>query len=893
MLLKKHFKKLILVQHVQNILKVNDLQRLICTSLLFSFCSYGFAQTADSNTSQNVLSTASNNNASSLSVAKNSSNLDSMQLLQQQQQNPALTDFKPIDLKDLDNIPSAPVDGSMAQEILQDADQAKQQAQLNRGQSLPANTKISPQTEQQLNQIQGSTVNVNEVMQSIESAHKDDLTQAQKNAGQNKGAIFDDATFEVQPEEKEKGFFKRWFYRLKPRSDITALSIPKISAQVEGAPPLLETNIKNKLSTFTQEAFDDYSSALPQLRAQTTQAAQAVGYYNAQFKFQKISNNKVRVLVTPNDPVKVAEENIDFTGQGAATPQFQIIRLIPDLDIGDILNQGKYEKTKSRIVEAASDNGYFDAYWRLHDLKIELPENKADINLRYETGQRYKLANVEFRMSDPKKPFPLNMNVLKSMVPWENGDDYTFWRVNTLANNLTNSRYFNWSLVETVKPDPIVKPLDLPPDIQALVDQQKITLSEALSENAATKSKTTKPTSDPSSKEVKQHVVDEQQFAGTENKTKKADGQIDPQKLQDNEQNQLKAQARETKEVPVIVTLNADKLNSAEAGIGYGTDTGVRVRTQYRRAIVNRYGHSFDANMEVSQIRQAIDAHYTIPYKHPLNDYFNLVSGYERNKFDGVGPNMSLTTETAIAGAERIIRNPFGGWQQSFGFRYRLDKIHQIGQVNTNDVPAAFLKPGSSPEQQALLFGYQLSKTNSNDPINPVKGFKQTYKLQLGSKSVVSDANMAIANADWSFIYSLGENYNHQFIGSAKLAYIFTDDFANVPYNLRFFAGGDQSLRGFDYKALSPEEDGYKIGGQGLAVGSLEYNYQFKEGWRAAIFTDFGNAYNKNFSNPIAYSIGTGIRWQSPIGPIRLDIASGISDPGHPIRLHFFIGSEL
>jgi translocation and assembly module TamA len=177
--------------------------------------------------------------------------------------------------------------------------------------------------------------------------------------------------------------------------------------------------------------------------------------------------------------------------------------------------------------------------------------------------------------------------------------------------------------------------------------------------------------------------------------------------------------------------------------------------------------------------------------------------------------------------------------------------------------------------------------------VNPTKGFKQNYKIQLGSKSVISDANMAIANADWNFIYSIGKNYDHQFVGGLHLGYIFTDDFANVPYNLRFFAGGDQSIRGFDYKSLSPTENGYKIGGQALAVGSLEYNYQFKEGWRAAIFSDVGNAYDKRFSNSTAYSMGVGVRWQSPIGPIRLDVASGLSDPNHPIRLHFFIGSQL
>ena len=76
-------------------------------------------------------------------------------------------------------------------------------------------------------------------------------------------------------------------------------------------------------------------------------------------------------------------------------------------------------------------------------------------------------------------------------------------------------------------------------------------------------------------------------------------------------------------------------------------------------------------------------------------------------------------------------------------------------------------------------------------------------------------------------------------------------------------------------------------------MGSLEYNYQFKDGWRAAIFTDFGNAFDQKFNNDVEYSLGLGIRWKSPIGPIRLDVASGLSDEGHPIRLHFFIGPQL
>ncbi|MEZ6841818.1 hypothetical protein ABVN80_22615 [Acinetobacter baumannii] len=71
------------------------------------------------------------------------------------------------------------------------------------------------------------------------------------------------------------------------------------------------------------------------------------------------------------------------------------------------------------------------------------------------------------------------MNILESMAPWKEGDDYAFWRVNVLANNLTNSRYFNYTLVDSIKPDPIEKPLELPPDLQALVDQQNVDIDES------------------------------------------------------------------------------------------------------------------------------------------------------------------------------------------------------------------------------------------------------------------------------------------------------------------------------------------------------------------------------------------------------------------------------
>lgn len=904
---KANFKQLPLVHSMHLIFKMQSFPKLICSTFLISSCiSVACAQEQLTDTSNNKTlaqsldPTKPEEKAADTSVALSGSvnqlvssqpQQDSVLALKQQEQSVnQINELKPIQLDDnLENLPVIPVDQAMTNEIFRVAEDAKNEAQIYRD-SLSKSPEliVNDISQPELLEITKAPVDINQLIQEIQT---DSKIVVEANAA---GRTLPEFQNQNEQQTEKVGFFRKIWNRFHPENLLSAEKIPRISAEVTGAPPVLATNIKAKLSSFTQESFEDFNVALPQLRVLTNQAAQAVGYYNATYKFERVSDNKVKVIVTPNEPVHIKDQNIEFSGAGENLPQFQVLRLVPEQDKGDIFNHGKYETTKTKIVNTASDNGFFDSYWRMHDAKISQPEKVAEINLKYETGERYELKQVEYRMSDPSKPLPLTQKVLDSLAPWKEGDDYAFWRVNALANNLTNTRYFNYTLVDTIKPDPVQSPLELAPDLQALVDQQKVQQSQLMNSQQRADLARQKVTS---SQEVTQDIVDESQFSGGQAPQAYALARTMPltpeHENDDDERQKLEEQTRIEKKIPVVVTLNADRLNSLETGIGYGTDTGARIRSQYRRAIVNQYGHAFDANVEVSQIRQSIDGRYSIPYKHPLNDYFNLVGGYEREERNDIGPDINLLVESAVLGGERVIKNPLGDWQHIFGVRYRLDRLTPKGDIDINELPDAFKVSGIDSEQESLLFGYEISKTNSNSRLNPTIGFKQTYKLEMGTESLLSNANMAILTGGWRFIYSLGENENHQFVGRADTSYIFTDDFNKVPYNLRFFTGGDQSLRGFDYKSLSPEENGFKIGGQALGVGSLEYNYQFKDGWRAAIFSDFGNAYDKQFSNPTEYSMGVGIRWRSPIGPIRLDVASGISNDNNPIRLHFFIGSQL
>ena len=347
----------------------------------------------------------------------------------------------------------------------------------------------------------------------------------------------------------------------------------------------------------------------------------------------------------------------------------------------------------------------------------------------------------------------------------------------------------------------------------------------------------------------------------------------------------------ENKKVPLYVFVSSSKPRDAEVGLGYGTDTGVRATAKIDYNLLNRKGYQAGAETEVSRISKNVAVYASRPWKHPLNDKLDARLTYEEEVIDQGKGNFDLSTKTLKAALARNIRSD-KGWNRSYSLRYRLDELETgVDDTKIDDLPIRFTS--SSPKQQALLLGYGINKTSVDNATNPTRGIRQYYSIEAGADKAFSDTNLAIARAGVSGIYSFGDDKKHQVLGSVNTGYIWADDFYEVPYKLRFFAGGDQSIRGYDYESLSPLDKGYLTGGQILAVGSAEYNYEFKPGFRGAFFTDVGNAYDKNFDTETKVGVGVGIRWASPVGVVRVDVAAGVTEDSIPIRLHFFIGSPL
>ena len=171
---------------------------------------------------------------------------------------------------------------------------------------------------------------------------------------------------------------------------------------------------------------------------------------------------------------------------------------------------------------------------------------------------------------------------------------------------------------------------------------------------------------------------------------------------------------------------------------------------------------------------------------------------------------------------------------------------------------------------------------------------------QVGKEGYGSDIDFAKAVVEAMFIRTFNDVHRISLRGEAGA--IKTNSFNEVPTSLRFYAGGDQSVRGFDYREISPTADVIdpetgdlvpdSIGGKYLVTTSVEYAYRVADNWRVAAFVDAGTATNDT-STTLTYGVGPGIHWLSPIGPVRVYIARGFSPDEKTWGFHIMLGPEL
>jgi|GEM_PF-78535 len=729
-------------------------------------------------------------------------------------------------------------------------------------------------------------------------------------------------------------------------------------------------NIKAALEDITVQSVEDFTAALPRLRQTALNAAKAVGYYEVTLRLRRTDEDQIDVIIEElGDPVLVDSRLIDVRGEGGDDPKFQALETSLPPQEKDIFNHGVYKSTKATLETLSSNEGYFDQAWLNKSVDIILPDNKADVDLIYDTGERYKFDEVVFftydaenneLTRDPNK-LPVRPELLRKLIGFDEGDPYYRPSITKFSNDLSATRYFNTVNVEVILPSEAEdKPATLgfdstieDSDSLAANGDEDITIgdgnvtinTDANSKDAnSSTSGATLTGENNGSGSANSDIINEQDIAPIDfqvdeetqaklvaikekaerlislpddrvldekdQKAKNLLGRISdsistiaekiiPDDSDDNKvlkpeklaNRKTPEEVQQSKKVPLYVYVSSEKPRDAQVGIGYGTDTGVRATGKIDYNLINREGYQAGLEVAASRINKNVTVYGKRPLTHPLDDTLNAQLTYEEELIDQGEGNFDLSTKTLKANLSRNVRRE-NSWDRTYSLRYRLDQLEtSVDEAERDNLPVRFTS--SQPKQQALLLGYGMSKLDVDNVTNPTKGIRQYYGIEAGAEGALTDTNMAIARAGVRGLYTFGENKEHQVLGKFDAGYLWADDFYEVPYKLRFFAGGDQSIRGFDYNSLSPIEKGYLTGGQILAVGSAEYNYEFKPGLRAAVFTDVGNAYDKDFDTDTKVGVGVGVRWASPIGVVRVDVAAGVTEESIPVRLHFFIGSPL
>lgn len=331
-------------------------------------------------------------------------------------------------------------------------------------------------------------------------------------------------------------------------------------------------------------------------------------------------------------------------------------------------------------------------------------------------------------------------------------------------------------------------------------------------------------------------------------------------------------QNTEDGKVPIDIVLDPRKRYSYSVGAGVATDTGPRLLFGFEDRYFNARGHSIAADLNLSEIKSTFETAYTIPMTRPAHEFLKIYYGYERED-----------TEVSISSLHKIgtsyTRLEENKWLFTYALSYELENS---GAGSEEQKRTHLLIPSASVSR---------SKAEGN-PTYPSGGWNLLARVSGSPEALGSDFSFLQFKGRAKYIHSLGKG---RLLLRGEVGATEVSDITELPVSVRFFAGGDASVRGYDYNSLGPDDpddnEGLVRGGDSLLVGSLEYDRLIKPNWALAAFYDIGNA-GDNFDFEFKRGVGLGVRWISPIGPVRIDIAKALDDE-KAWALHLTMGPDL
>jgi len=321
--------------------------------------------------------------------------------------------------------------------------------------------------------------------------------------------------------------------------------------------------------------------------------------------------------------------------------------------------------------------------------------------------------------------------------------------------------------------------------------------------------------------------------------------------------------------VPIEVVLVPAKRTVYTASVYVSTDTGPGGKVGFERRWLNNRGHKLSSDVQYSTRLEDYRVQYQIPKPGRPNRSYTFGVGYKDEETD------SSTSRMARVAANEVT-DRWRGFTRTLGLQY-LNGDFEIAKEQ---------------HSTSLLYAEgTLTRKKADDLYFPLSGYSLLYGVRFGAESVLSDTSFAQVRAEAKWLQRVGTD--NRVILRAMLGGMVVKDFDALPPELRFFAGGDRSIRGFDYQQIGDlDAKGEVIGGEYQVIASAEYEHYFLDKWGAAVFVDAGDAFTNQYDTNVG--AGIGLRWKSPVGLVRLDVALPVvSNFDHEWRVHLIIGPDL
>ncbi|MBI2486966.1 MAG: outer membrane protein assembly factor BamA [Deltaproteobacteria bacterium] len=330
--------------------------------------------------------------------------------------------------------------------------------------------------------------------------------------------------------------------------------------------------------------------------------------------------------------------------------------------------------------------------------------------------------------------------------------------------------------------------------------------------------------------------------------------------------------------VDTVITVAERKQGTVKIGVGYGTEDLFRGQIIWTKRNFFGGGRSLEVAGKFSFLTQRAEASFTQPYI--IGGGSDLMGIFSLNRDD----LPSFSSENII-GSTKVSKS-FGGTYRAFGsFSIQVSQLSDI-----SDATREFIE---SDVFFLTFFNLGIERNTTDNILNPKRGTVATASLESSFRTLGSDVNYLKAFVELKGYKEFSKVVLAKRVSLGVIQPFGSSGTLDVPIFKRFFAGGSTTMRGFPFQELGPLDDNEDpVGGNSLLLGSFEIRFPIYKDLGGVVFLDYGNVYPEEFDfklDQIKYAVGTGLRYNTLVGPLRVDLGYALNPEPGIGRFQFFL----